>query len=53
MTAYLSEGRFPQEVGTAALLSSDDLTEKKMDWINIVIEWPCEVDAAFEVIIPH
>ena len=53
MTAYLSEGQFPQEVGTAgpAPLSSDDLTEKKTDWINIVIMWPCEVDAGFQFII--
>lgn len=55
MTAYLSEGQFPQEVGTAgpAPLSSDDLTEKKTDWINIVIMWPCEVDACFQIIITH
>lgn len=53
MTAYLSGGQFPQEVGTAghAPLSSDDLTEKKTDWINIVIMWPCEVDAGFQFII--
>lgn len=39
MTTYLSAGQFPQEVGTAgpAPLSSDDLTEKKTDRINIVI----------------
>lgn len=55
MTAYLSEGQFPQEVGTAGLapLSSDDLTEKKTDWINIVIMWPCEVGAGFLSIITH
>lgn len=44
---YLSEGRFPQEVGTAgpAPLSSDDLTEeKKTDWINIVMARPCGED---------
>lgn len=53
MTAYLSEGQFPQEVGTAgpAPLSSDDLTEKKTDWINIIIVWPCEVDTGFQFII--
>lgn len=47
MTSNLSEGRFQQEAGTAGLgpLSSDDLTEKKTDWINHVagIMWPCEV----------
>lgn len=55
MTAYLSEGQFPQEVGTAgpAPLSSDDLTEKKTDWINIVVMWPFEVDACFQFITTH
>lgn len=55
MTAYLSGGQFPQEVGTAgpAPLSSDDLTEKKTDWINIVIMWPCGVHAGFLFIITH
>lgn len=50
MTAHLSEGQFPQEVGTAgpAPLSSDDLTDSKTDWINIVIMWPCEVVVAFQ-----
>lgn len=45
MTSNLSEGRFQQEAGTAGLapLSSDDLTEKKTDWINAGIMWPCEV----------
>lgn len=50
MIAYLSEGQFPQEVGTAAPQCSDDLTEKT-DWIIIVIEWPCETEAAFKIII--
>lgn len=42
MTSNLSEGRFQQEAGTAGLgpLSSDDLTEKKTDWINAGIMWP-------------
>lgn len=55
MRAYLSVGQFPQEVGTAgpAPLSSDDLTGKKTDWINIVISWPCEVDAGFRFITTH
>lgn len=55
MTAYLSEGQFPQEVGTAgpAPLSSDDLTEKKTDWINIVMAWPRKVDACFQFIATH
>lgn len=55
LRAYLSAGRFPQEVGTAgpAPLSSDDLTEKKTDWINIVISWPCEVDAGLRFITTH
>lgn len=50
---YLSGGQFPQEVGTAGLaqLRSDDLVKKKTDWINIVIMWPCGVDASFQFII--
>lgn len=45
MTSNLSAGQFQQEAGTAgpAPLSSDDLTERKTDWINAGIMWPCDV----------
>lgn len=44
MASYRSEGQSRQEAGTAgpAPLRSDDLTEKKTDWINAGIMWPWE-----------